>query len=95
MKMLDFGKLMIKKHTIFVFFLLTVTNTAYALFPAILPNKADVQATEVSPIDGDWIVSANNKRIRIDRGRAYALDTWTGSTAHRDGSHATAAGRQH
>ncbi len=51
-------------------------SASHALMPAMLPLKQDVAATAVSAIDGDWVVSTLNKRIRIDRGRAYALDAW-------------------
>jgi hypothetical protein len=36
----------------------------------------DVQATQALPIDGEWIISTIKKRIRIDGGRAYAVDPW-------------------
>jgi MAC/Perforin domain-containing protein len=55
---------------------LFAASTGYAVIPGMLPNKNDVPQTERSPIDGDWMISVNNKRIRIESGRAYALDTW-------------------
>ena len=53
-----------------------VASTGHAVIPGMLPNKNDVPQTERSAIDGDWLISLNNKRIRIEQGRAYALDTW-------------------
>lgn len=44
--------------------------------PAFLPSMVDVPATASSPIDGEWIISAIRKRIRIEGGRAYAVDSW-------------------
>lgn len=44
--------------------------------PAFLPLSTDVPMTEKLPIDGEWMVSTIRKRIRIEGGRAYALDPW-------------------
>ncbi len=44
--------------------------------PAFLPNETDVPMGQKLPIDGDWIISTIHKRIRIEGGRAYALDPW-------------------
>ncbi len=55
---------------------LSFTSSAHAVIPAMLPSKDDVPATAQSAIDGDWMISTLNKRIRIEGGRAYALDTW-------------------
>ena len=44
--------------------------------PAFLPMMTEVPATSAMPIDGEWMVSANRKRIRIEGGRAYAVDPW-------------------
>ncbi|MGH8737162.1 MAG: hypothetical protein ACREVC_07370 [Burkholderiales bacterium] len=44
--------------------------------PAFLPNMADVPMGQKLPIDGDWIINTIQKRIRIEGGRAYALDPW-------------------
>jgi len=49
---------------------------AQAQIPAFLPNKADVPAGEALAIDGDWQVNTINKAIRIEGGRAYALEGW-------------------
>lgn len=43
---------------------------------AFLPNVVDVAPSEPMPIDGLWKISTINKMIRIDRGRAYAIDGW-------------------
>lgn len=44
--------------------------------PAFLPISTDVPMTEKLPIDGEWMISTIRKRIRIEGGRAYALDPW-------------------
>ncbi len=43
---------------------------------AFLPNKAAVAAGERMDIDGVYTISTIGKSIRIDRGRAYAVDPW-------------------
>ncbi|MDA0663683.1 MAG: hypothetical protein O3B08_12745 [Proteobacteria bacterium] len=44
--------------------------------PAFLPDKYSVPETEPLPIDGVWMISTIGKRIRIENGRAYAVDPW-------------------
>ena len=44
--------------------------------PAFLPDKYSVPETQPLPIDGVWMVSTIGKRIRIENGRAYAVDPW-------------------
>lgn len=44
--------------------------------PAFLPSMTDVPMTEKLPIDGEWVVNTIRKRIRIEGGRAYAVDPW-------------------
>lgn len=44
--------------------------------PAFLPSMVDVPATESLPIDGEWVINTIKKRIRIEGGRAYAVDSW-------------------
>lgn len=44
--------------------------------PAFLPNAASVPQTKQYPIDGEWMINDIGKRIRIERGRAYAVDPW-------------------
>lgn len=44
---------------------------------AFLPYATQVPETEALEIDGDWKISTLGKTIRIEKGRAYALDPWT------------------
>ena len=43
---------------------------------AFLPNKNSVPAMQPSSIDGIWTISSIGKKIRIEGGRAYAIDGW-------------------
>lgn len=43
---------------------------------AFLPDKYSVEETDALPIDGVWMISTNRKKIRIEGGRAYAVDSW-------------------
>lgn len=43
---------------------------------AFLPDQYDVARTAPLPIDGVWRVNTINKKIRIEQGRAFALDPW-------------------
>jgi hypothetical protein len=43
---------------------------------AFLPDRSAVPQSGPLPIDGVWTISTISKRIRIDRGRAYAVDPW-------------------
>lgn len=43
---------------------------------AALPNRYAVDLAEPLAIDGVWRISTNNKRLRIERGRAFAVDGW-------------------
>lgn len=56
---------------------LTPTEPVQAQIPAFLPNKTAVPASEPMEIDGDWRVSTIGKVIRIEAGRAYAVEGWT------------------
>ncbi|MEP2988826.1 MAG: caspase family protein [Parasphingorhabdus sp.] len=47
------------------------------LIAGFLPNKADVVESEPLPIDGIWKISTLKKRIKIEKGRAFAIDGWT------------------
>lgn len=47
------------------------------LIDAMLPDRYAVEETEALPIDGIWTISTIKKRVRIEKGRAYALDGWT------------------
>lgn len=44
---------------------------------AFLPYETQVPPTEPLAIDGDYKISTLGKTVRIDRGRAYAIDPWT------------------
>lgn len=56
---------------------LTLVDPVQAQVPAFLPNKDDVPQSEAMEIDGDWRVNTIGKVIRIERGRAYAVEGWT------------------
>ncbi|KEO90875.1 hypothetical protein EH31_07510 [Erythrobacter longus] len=43
---------------------------------AALPGRYAVDLGEPLPIDGVWRLSTNDKRMRIERGRAFAVDGW-------------------
>jgi len=45
--------------------------------PAFLPTVDQVAATQVMPLDGTWLITSIGKKIRIEAGRAYAVDGWT------------------
>ncbi len=51
-------------------------NAGIPQVPAFLPDQYSVAPTEALPIDGVWLVSSIRKKIRIDQGRAYAVDPW-------------------
>lgn len=53
-----------------------MAGEALAQIPAFLPTKDSVQASEPLPIDGDWRISTIGKVIRIEGGRAYAMEPW-------------------
>ena len=57
--------------------MLTPIEPVSAQIPAFLPNKTSVPAGEAMEIDGDWRVNTINKVIRIEGGRAYAVEGWT------------------
>ncbi len=44
--------------------------------PAFLPMANTVPTTSALPIDGEWMVTSIGKRVRVQAGRAYALDPW-------------------
>lgn len=44
---------------------------------AFLPYESQVAPTQAMPIDGEYTISTLGKRVRIDRGRGYAVDPWT------------------
>jgi len=43
---------------------------------AALPNRYAVDLADPLAIDGIWRISTNDKRLRIERGRAFAVDGW-------------------
>ncbi len=43
---------------------------------AALPNRYAIDLGAPLAIDGIWRISTNNKRLRIERGRAFAVDGW-------------------
>lgn len=51
----------------------TPTNSG---IPAFLPNVDNVAATQPMAIDGIWVINTIGKKIKIESGRAYAIDTW-------------------
>jgi hypothetical protein len=44
--------------------------------PAFLPTVDQVTATQPMPLDGTWLINTIRKKIRIESGRAYAVDDW-------------------
>lgn len=55
----------------------TAAKPIAGLIDGFLPNKIDVAGTDPLPIDGIWKISTIKKRIRIEKGRAFAIDGWT------------------
>ncbi len=55
-----------------------LNSSARALisFKSALPDRYAVAAGEALPIDGVWRLSTNGKRMRFDKGRAFAVDGW-------------------
>lgn len=51
-------------------------SPALHAWDAKLPQLNGVPATQSTAIDGVWRLATNNARIRIETGRAYALDPW-------------------
>jgi hypothetical protein len=51
-------------------------STGALQIDAFLPNNVDVEEGEPSAIDGVWKISTLDKRIRIERGRAFSVDSW-------------------
>ncbi|MFV1921718.1 MAG: hypothetical protein ACMZ63_03780 [Methylotenera sp.] len=64
-------------------FLLATYSSAFAggipnipQIPAFLPTVDNVAATKPMPLDGTWLITSIGKKIRIESGRAYAVDGW-------------------
>lgn len=49
---------------------------ANAGIPAFLPNVDNVAPTQSMALDGIWVINTIGKKIKIESGRAYAIDTW-------------------
>lgn len=56
---------------------LTIPQAASAQLPAGLPKVENVAPGAETDADGTYVVSTINKRITIERGRAYVVDPWT------------------
>lgn len=41
-----------------------------------LPSRYDIERGPALPIDGVWTLSTNGKRLRIEGGRVFAVDSW-------------------
>ena len=44
--------------------------------PAFLPMFDSVAPTPPQPLDGTWLITSIRKKVRIEGGRAYAIDGW-------------------
>lgn len=55
---------------------LLIVVGACAPMPSQLPTSSDVQQSDALPIDGMWIISSNDKRLRLSNGRAVAVEGW-------------------
>lgn len=44
--------------------------------PAFLPSVESVAPTAPQPLDGTWLITSIRKKVRIEGGRAYAVDGW-------------------
>lgn len=56
---------------------------ATAQIRALLPSVGDVEPSAPLPIDGMWIIREIDKRIVIENGYAYAVDSWVHALAFR------------
>lgn len=63
--------------TIIVLSPMALTTPAHAQMAAMLPTADSVEPAAPTDADGTYMVSTINKRITIDRGRAYVVDPWT------------------
>ena len=41
-----------------------------------LPHYSEVAEGDEMLIDGTWLINTNKSRIKISKGRAYAIDSW-------------------
>ena len=55
-----------------------VTANSYEVpkLKAFLPMSYNVPPTEAMPLDGVYMIAGMDKRIRIEKGRSFALDSW-------------------
>ena len=56
--------------------LITPALAQIPVIPALLPTADQVDATQPMPLDGTWLISTIRKKIRIESGRAFAVDGW-------------------
>lgn len=56
--------------------MIAVPQAANAQIPAALPDIASVAPGDATDADGTYVVSTINKRITIEKGRAYVVDPW-------------------
>ncbi len=56
---------------------IALASPAQAQMAAMLPTADSVEPAAATDADGTYVVSTINKRITIDRGRAYVVDPWT------------------
>lgn len=54
----------------------TAQTPALPEIPAFLPTVDTVPASRAMPLDGTWLINTIRKKIRIEAGRAYAVDDW-------------------
>lgn len=52
-------------------------------FKSALPDRYAITGSKTLPIDGVWRLSTNGKRMRFDKGRAFAVDGWNFSLVFR------------
>ena len=70
------------QHFIFSVALVCMLSAVHAQVPAIpqipafLPTVDQVAVTQPMPLDGTWLINTIRKKIRIESGRAYAVDGW-------------------
>jgi len=55
---------------------IAIASPAQAQMAAMLPTADSVEPAAATDADGTYMVSTINKRITIDRGRAYVVDPW-------------------
>lgn len=53
-----------------------VSGTGILGVKSLLPDRYALAAGPAQPIDGVWLISTIKKRVRIEGGRAFAVDGW-------------------